>query len=167
MTHSKNKLVPPELRTAMLTTAVYSTFIDSLPLHVETVRILESAWSLDLAQVERFGIRQCPTVVENIMASGSCAQRYGDCLNQVSGFYFHNRLPCVCRNCDFCEFWWIDSCVCALKTWRVDLDPKLSQTGIIVPQRNWRGWISRLWIFRHPGDQCPFPLTVRGEAVAA
>jgi hypothetical protein len=159
--------VPLAPRQETLAAAAYSILIQSLPLYVSTLKSLERQWDLDLVQVERLGIRACPTDVANIMASGECARRFGDQLSEVHGFYCYDRLPCVCADCDFCEFRWTNGCVCALKTWRVDLEPRLSHNGIIVPQRNRRDLISRLWVFRHPGDRHPFPLTVRGEAVAA
>lgn len=169
MDHVENvgMLVRPELRDQVLVAAVYSTFIESLSLYESTMATLERNWDLDFQQVERLGIRPCPTDVANIMASGECARRFGDLLRSVPGFFSYDRLPCVCADCDVCEFESIHGCVCALKTWRVDLRPKLSRNGIIVPQRNQRGWISRLWIFRHCGDRHPFPLAVRGEVVAA
>jgi hypothetical protein len=168
VTHIEGRLVPPELRAEMLVAAVFWTLIDSLPSDPSTVETLVRRWSLDPVQVERWSIRQCPTVAQNLVASAECARVYGDRLKRVPGFYSYDRLPCVCADCDFCELGPLDTCACETKSWRVDLDPKLSHHGIIVPQRKRCAWmISGLSIFRHPGDQRPFPLRVRGEAVAA
>jgi hypothetical protein len=167
MSQIEHAPAPLSHRQQTLVAAAYSVLIESLPLYVSTLKSLERHWGLDLVQVERLGIRACPTDVANILASGECGRRFGDQLKQVPGFYCYDRLPCVCANCDFCEFRWTDSCVCALKTWRVDLEPRLSHNGILVPEPNRRGWISTLWIFRHPGDERPFRLRVRREAVAS
>src|SRR5262249_44146999 len=106
----------------MLIAAVYSVLIESLPLYLSTAKALERHWDLDLTRVERLGIRPCPTEVANIFASAECATRFGDLLAQVPGFFSYDRLPCVCANCDSCQFRWTRDCVCAHKVWRVDLD---------------------------------------------
>jgi hypothetical protein len=157
----------PDAQHAMVVAAVYSVLIESLPLYTSTVTTLEKHWDLDLAQVECLGIRPSPTDIVNVFASAECAERFGDRLVQVPGFFSYNRLPCVCASCECCQFRWSEDCICANKVWRIDLDPKLSRRGLIVPQRDLRGLIERLWIYRHTGDRRPFPLMIRREPIAA
>jgi hypothetical protein len=160
-------MLPPTLQNSILPAAVYSVFLECLPLYETTCEALERHWDLNSTQINRLGITSCPTAIGNILASAECEERFRNRLVQVPGFFCYDRLPCVCDSCEFCQFHWTEYCICARRVWLADLDPRLARHGIIVPERNNRGWISRLWIYRHVRDQSPFPLTVRTKKVAA
>jgi hypothetical protein len=150
----------------MIIAAVYSSFINELPLYVSTVRALKH-WDLDEGQIWQLGIRPCPTFEVNEFVSAECFRRYGDRLGEVAGFFSIDR-PCAnCEDCEFCKFRWTADCICARKTWRADIDPRLAANGLLVPERNRSGLILRLWVYRWHGDRRPFPLAIRREAVAA
>jgi hypothetical protein len=63
---------------------------------------------------------------------------------------------CVC-------FEWRNDCVCHVKTWWLDMDPKLAARGIIVPC--FRGeLIASLLVLRHATDWRPFKVRLRKAA---
>ena len=116
---------------------------------------IEAHWQIGVDEAYRLGVRSAPTLIENLLASQSCLQKFGgDVLSRFDGFYTFVRER---SNCDCLE--WSSRCTCDLPCWRLDLGwfPR----GLIVPTRNYRGWFDSLKIFRHPTDARPFQLRLR------
>jgi hypothetical protein len=164
-------MVPPQA--LMFRAAVLKCLVDGLSLTVGTFRAIKKDWDLDQNEVERMGIVSCPGKIQNLIASEVCAFKFGD-LSTVPGLYGIDRLPCNCATCEICssdevqldQLFESQKCICALKSWRVDIDERLASHGVILPTRDSQGWISDLWVYRHTRDGRPFPLRVR-EVVAA
>lgn len=154
--------VPHALRGPLFRAAVLYFFVNELPLKVDTYRAIAKDWNLDQNEADRLSVVSCPTKIENLIVSEACASKFGD-ISAVPGFYATDRLPCDCRICDVCIS---GPCVCALKSWRADIDERLAERGVIVPTRDSRGWFAELWIYRNTRDQRPFPLGVRREVIA-
>lgn len=118
---------------------------ECLNLSVSTLRDIEHVWGLDSEDVERLGIVSCPPQATNLIAAGAVAEKFGESvLYDVDGFY-------KCGEC-----WWLD------------LDPRLSRRGLIVPMRHWY-WpnlITDLQVFPHVRAR-PFLLRTRAERIAA
>lgn len=176
LAHSKSQLlstVPQSLLEPMFRAAVYSTLISSLPLYEDTFFQLQKDWYLQKNEIDTLGIVSCPRKIANLIASSECSQSYGD-LSAVPGFYAVTRLPCDCSECEVCGSFEVqldqlfekESCICALPSWRIDIDERRSDRGVILPTRDARGWITSLWIYRHTRDRYPFPLKVRKEVAA-
>jgi hypothetical protein len=167
--------VPTELLPVMRRAAVLMCFVQSLGLSKDTAIQIHKDWGLPFSEMNRLNIVSCPTMTENLLASEVCAFKFD--VSDIPGFYGIDRLPCDCAICEVCSSVEVQTdalshpgekyCICAVKSWRVDLDPKLAQRGIILPVRDpKRGWICDLQIFRHTRDRAPFILRVRRELAA-
>ncbi|HAF13094.1 MAG TPA: hypothetical protein DCK93_01380 [Blastocatellia bacterium] len=140
--------------------AVFAFLIDHcLSLRAATAADIERAWQMTTEAAYEAGIRSCPTEIENLIASGSCRDRFGDeVLKTIDRFYKFDRLgsECLCLE-------WRRDCVCHLQTWRLDIDPELADRGLIVPARE-AGRIIFLQVFRHARDLHPFRFRLREAA---
>ena len=129
----------------------------------EVIRAIEEHHKLSPVDITRRQIKAIPTEDRNMMIAHDCLARYGpDLLQASSMFYgFTRRGPC-----DYCEG--RDLCCCDLETWRLDIDPRLSKRGIVVPVLDRRsGFFDDLLVFRHAQDDHPFILKVRANTEAA
>lgn len=161
MSALRNQL-PADLAEELPRCAVYGALILMyLDLSQDTANEIEKRWGISGDEAHRLGVRSIPTLVGNLLASQSCAERFGpDVLSQTPGFYWFDRQG-IC-NC----FEFTDLCVCELRQWRIDIDFCWSKRGVIVPRRNRVGWISELVVFRNLEDTRPFTLKVRTEKAA-
>jgi len=143
---------------------VYAFLIyNCFQLYEDTFQEVEKSWGLSKAAVTQLGLRSCPSLTLNLIAGAECLSRFGrDVLAETPGFYAYTREGMIC---DCHE--WRDDCACALESWRMDLDPKLADRGVIVPVPHKKyGWIDSLSVFRNVRDPRPFTLRVRTEAAA-
>jgi hypothetical protein len=157
--------LPPYLKRLLPRSAVLSAIAWAMPdLRVDVANAIERDWQLSTGEIKLLGLGQVPTEVENIMIAHGCAEMFSpELLTPDVGFYSFFRRA---ELCDYCA----GECKCShLPAWRLDIDPQLSRTGIIVPVREPRyRWIVDLVIFRSTRDSRPFPLRVRKrEALAA
>jgi hypothetical protein len=130
---------------------------ECLSLHDSAKRDLERFWMLGAQKAYSLGIRSAPTLIENLIASESCLHRFGvEILSRTPGFYHYTREQDSI--CDCLE--WSTTCVCGARCWRLDLDPRLAGSGLLVPYRG------SLMIYRCASDQHPFTLKIRLRRVA-
>lgn len=143
--------------------AVYGFLIHfCLNLYEHSERDVEKHLGISADEACGLGVRSVPSLIGNLIASRSCVEEFGaDIVSRVPGFYSFNRLGsvCVCHE-------WTSLCVCDLPAWRLDIDFCWSKRGLLFPVRNQLGWIVGLKVFRHPADQRPFTLRVRGARAA-
>jgi hypothetical protein len=155
----------PALRDLMPRAAVHSYLIfNCFSLGESTAKSIERDWQLSHAEIERFSIRSCPSRVGNLLSSLACLKRFGrDALLGTPGFYAFTREsePCFCLE-------WSDSCVCALESWRLDIDPRLADRGLVLPVRHSRYPMifEALRVFRDTRDPQGFLLKLRTERQA-
>ena len=130
------------LRRQLLAPAVYGFLVHcgGLPdLSVHLAEVIMDKLGIDEETFDGLSLCGYPSRMQNLFAANTCAETFGD-LTGVDGFY-------KCR-----DLWWLD------------LDPKWSRNGFLMPVRDSkRGWFSGLFAFRHPGDGAPFPVRVRHE----
>jgi hypothetical protein len=145
--------------------AVFGFLIDwCFTLRKNTAADIERHWQLPPEEAYALGIRSCPTEIQNIIASSACAERFGDdLLNDIPGFYKFDRQGSQC-NC----LEWRDDCLCHLQLWRMDLDPRLSFRGFILPVRDPQFlFFDALRVFRNAQDSTGFIYRLRTERAAA
>lgn len=153
--------VPPALRELFPRAAVYAHLIYcSFSLYENTAQAVERDWQLSPAEIERLAIRSCPTYTGNLLASFSLQQNFSpEVLSQTPGLYCFDYVsqPCMC-------FEWRTECICDAKWWRIDIDPKHSERGFILPVRHPRHlFFEALRIFRHSRDSQGFLLKLRTD----
>lgn len=153
----------PALRELMPRAAVYSELIHNLlSLREDTAKAIERDLGYSSAEiVDRFSVRSCPSHVGNLLASAACLKRFGRvALLGTPGFYpfTYESEPCFCLE-------WRSDCVCALESWRLDLDPRLADRGFILPVRHskYPMIFEALRIFRDTRDPRGFLLKVRRD----
>lgn len=153
----------PALRELMPRAAVHSYLIHNcFSLREDTAKAIERDLGYSPAEIiDRFSVRSCPANVGNLLASAACLKRFGrDALLGTPGFYPLTREsePCFCLE-------WRSDCVCALESWRLDLDPRLTDRGFILPIRHSRYPMifEALRIFRDTRDPRGFLLKVRRD----
>lgn len=144
----------------MVRAAVYAYLIFcQLSLGWDTLRSLEAAGYLK-SDILRLGIRTPPTEIGNLLASAACVNRFGrDALIQSGIFYSYDRTgsPCNCLE-------WRSDCVCDLESWRIDIDPRHSERGFILPVCHPDYlYIKSLRLFRNANDAHGFILRVRTD----
>jgi hypothetical protein len=156
-------LLDNALRRQLEIPATYGHLIfNCLDLFAHSEQDIEQHWSITADEAYRLGIRSVPSLIGNLVAAQACAEKFGsEVLERVPGFYHFNRLGSVCYCNEFSKL-----CVCDLPAWRLDIDSCWSKRGLIVPQRNSRGWFGSLKVFRHAQDPRPFTLKVRREIAA-
>jgi hypothetical protein len=149
------------LRRQLEVPAVYAYLIFAcFDLFTHSQQDIEKHWSISADEAYRLGIRSVPSLIGNLIASQSCVEKFGaETVSNVPGFYSFTRTGQLCTCLE-----WNNFCCCDLPVWRLDLDS--FPRGLIVPQRNSRGWFESLKIFRHVNDAHPFTLRVRREAAA-
>lgn len=96
-------------------------------------------WSLTDDEFDSLAIKAYPSEITNLIASHACFEMFGERIAHVPGFYFSN-------------------------VWRLDLNPRWSNNGYLMPQRDSRGFIVRLRAFRNPHDEHGFAVKVRKAA---
>jgi hypothetical protein len=144
-----------ELKPRLRQDEVYSYLVhECLSLYAHTVRDIERHWDLSEEEARHLGVCSCPSEIGNLIASQKCARKFAD-LTGIPGFYSYDRLDSMC-----CCFEWWNECVCILTSWRLNVDPRLSQSGLIVPIGN------SLMVYRSAKDPHPFKLAVRTRRVA-
>ncbi len=154
--------MPRYLQALLPRAAVLSAVAWALPdLNEQTAKAVERDWQLSTGEINRLRLGQVPTEIQNIMIANEIAQMFShELLTPECGFY------CFKRPADLCDYC-LSECECAdLPTWRIDLDPELSRTGIVLPIREPKfKWIVDLKTFRSTKDTNPFSLRVcRKEA---
>lgn len=157
--------LPSYLKRLLPRSAVLSAIAWAMPnLRVDVAIAIERDWQLSAGEIKLLGLGQVPNETENIMIAHTCAEMFSpDLLTPDVGFYSFCRRP---ELCDYCA----GECLCShLPAWRLDIDPQLSRTGIILPIREPKyRWIVDLIVYRSTKDIKPFPLRVRKrEALAA
>jgi hypothetical protein len=122
----------------MAAPAVYGYLcFNCLDLLEATAKDIERHWRLNSAEIGRLGLVSPPSEIGNLIISAACAEKFDDSvLALVPGFYV-----------DF-------------DRWRLDLDPRLRDRGIILPVCE-RRLIVGLRVFRHVQDQHSFVLKTR------
>lgn len=136
---------------------------DCLSLLEVLARDLERHYRFSSSDFVRYQVRSIPTEIENIILSHSCVDRFGPAVLSASNLFYNfvRRSPCDCLE-------WTDKCCCHLKTWRLDLDPRLAPRGLILPLRDRQyGFFTDLLVFRHVRDEKPFRLQLRSEREVA
>jgi hypothetical protein len=154
-------ILSDSLKRQLETPAVYAQLIFfCFELFTHTAQDIEKHWMMGAREAYALGVRSTPSLLGNLLASESCVEKFGaDTLTRVPGFYPYSRTGSLCNCLD-----WRDNCICDRQIWRLDIDP--FPRGLIVPERNERGWFTSLKIFRHARDQKPFRLKVRRETAA-
>lgn len=149
---SSSKVNTPE-QGQLLTAAVYGflvhcAILPDLPLH--RANAIASTWGVDRAVVERLSVCGYPSEVENILICGEASAKFGDDLVYVPGFYKQTKID--------------DGEGEPYDFWRLDLNPRWSETGFIVPQTHKQfGFYSSLLAFRSARDTRPFTVEVRAD----
>jgi hypothetical protein len=131
----------------LLVPAVYYSLIDYLgDISEGLCEALLREWCIDRERFNRLNIRRAPTRLQNLFIAFELNNRFGsEALKTVPGFY-------QAENSYNDPLWWID------------IDPRHSRNGFILPERNPRyGFIDRLRIYRSPQDPEGFVLTTRDE----
>lgn len=119
---------------------IYATLIRCcLCLYDDSYNYVRRDWGLEEVEIIRLGLVSVPTNTLNLFACQELARRFGD-LGQTPGLYKLRGL------------------------WRLDVDEKYSQRGLILPVRDDRLHIVSLRVFRHTKDQFPFTLQTRTES---
>lgn len=112
----------------------------SLVYDLPDLRYSKNFGSLSDSELFRLGVCSVPSEVLNALVCASLAERFGE-----------DIILCGC-------------CYRLNGSWRLDLDPKLSSRGLLLPARNQRGLITHLLVFRYPDDPYPFKLKLREDA---
>lgn len=154
-------LIDKALRQQLAAPAVYGHLIHTcFSLCEDVAQAIERDWQLSASDIDRLAIKSCPSYTGNLLASYSLQKTFsGEVLAQTPGIYAfdYSSQPCVC-------FDFRNDCVCNLKFWRIDIDPKHSERGFILPIRHPRLlFFEALRIFRHSRDPHGFLLRVRTE----
>lgn len=153
--------VPAALRPSLPRMAVYGHLVHScFSLREDTARAIEKDWQFSASDIDRLGVRSCPSYTGNLLASYSLLQTFSaEVLSQTPGLYCFNyrSRPCACL-----EF--RSDCICHVDWWRIDIDPKHAQRGFILPVRHSEYlFIDALRVFRDTRDRHGFLLKLRTE----
>lgn len=155
--------MPPYLQALLPRSAVLSAVAWAMPdLSTDTAKAIENDWQLSAGEIKRLRLGQVPNELQNIMIAHTCAEMFDhQLLTPECGFY------CFTRPADLCDYC-LNECECSdIPAWRLDIDPALNRTGIIVPIREPKfKWIVDLKVFRSTRDTNPFSLRVRAREAA-